>query len=466
MKTSIFLSAIVCGAMLVACDKAPQSNDIDNVPTDSIPDEQDEHLTPDDESYHAVQLSGAVTHVQPMCGMVLWNEQASSKHNTHGSCISLEFSYVPPCKVVTGKSGGNLQYDWSFLDNKLAGAASRGHQMVVRFPLCYPSNRDNCVGTKGATYVPDYIKSLSGYTETYSANPGGDGPTYYPDWSNEELQWFVKQFYVDLNAHYANDPRLAFVEVGFGHWGEYHTYGTVVKFGKNFPTRDYQRQFFKHLASVMSLPWLVSIDAGDGAYFVNMADDAELKNIAFGLFDDSFMHKEHDKSQGDGWNEQCWLWSGMERWKKGVCGGEISYYTSNDQRSFLNPAGMYGVTWEQAAAKYHMSFIICNDAPSGSYFTAERVTEAGIASGYKFTITSCTTNGVESHVTVENTGIAPLYRDAYVTVDGTRAKKSLRGLLPGESKRYDVQAVAADGNVKITSDNILPTQEIQYEVKK
>ena len=470
MKTSFFFSVAISAALFVSCDKAQPTTDLESQQGDTthVTDpvtEQEEQPTPEDSTYYSVKLNGSVTHVQPMCGMVLWNDMAASKNNTHGNCISLEFAYVPPCKIVTGKSGEQLTYNWTYLDNKLQAAASRGHQMVIRFPLCYPSNRENCEGTKGATYVPDYIKALENYNETYSANPGGDGPTYYPDWSNAEVQWFVKQFYVDLNARYASDPRLAFVEVGFGHWGEYHTYGTNVKFGKNFPTRDYQRQFFIHLSYVLTIPWLVSIDAGDDAYFVNIANDSELNALAFGLFDDSFMHKEHDKSQGDGWNEQCWQWSGMDRWIKGVCGGEISYYTSNDQRSFLNPQGMYGVTWEHAAAKYHMSFIICNDAPAGSYFTPERVTEAGIASGYKFAIIACTTNGVETHVTVANTGVAPIYRDAYVTVGGVRAAKSLRGLLPGESKRFDVKAVADNANVKITSDFILSEQEIQYEAR-
>ena len=321
-------SLTACGTnILPGEDEGKQDTDSTIV----APVEEEDPIV-DDESYKPVALKSGVTHVQPMTGMVLWNEMANGKQSTHGKCIQLEFSYVEPCKLVTGKSGNSLQYDWSYLDKKLEGASGRGHQMVVRFPLCYPSNRDNCIGTKGATYVPDYIKALSGYEETYSSNPGGDGPTYYPDWSNEELQWFVRQFYVDLNARYKDDPRIAFVEVGFGHWGEYHTYGTTVKFGKNFPTRDYQREFFKHLSHVMSIPWLVSIDAGDDIYFCEMATDSELKQLAFGLFDDSFMHKEHDFSQGDGWNEQCWEWSGKDRWKLGVCGGEISYYTSNDQK--------------------------------------------------------------------------------------------------------------------------------------
>ena len=419
--------------------------------------------TAEESGYEPVGVKGQVTHVQPMTGMVLWNEQAANLQATHGDAIALEFSYVQPCRLVTGKADGKIQYDWTFLEDKLNGAAGRGHQMVVRFPLCYPSNRNNCSDTRGGTYVPDYIRALPDYRETYAANPGGDGPTWYPDWSHSELQWFVKQFYSDLAARYNRDPRIAFVEVGFGHWGEYHTYGTEPQFGMNFPTREYQRELFIHLSHVMEIPWLTSIDAGD-EYYSDVCVHAESKDLSFGLFDDTFMHAEHDLSEGDGWNERCWIWSGMDRWKNGVCGGEISYYTANDQLNFLNPAGMYGRTWEQAAAKYHMTFVICNDAPRGNYFSPERVTQAGIASGYTFAVTSCETNGVNSRVTVRNNGMAPIYRDAYVTVNGKRSEQSLRGLLPGEELVCTVKkAVATADNVRITSDFILPTQEIQYE---
>jgi hypothetical protein len=413
-------------------------------------------------SYKPVQLHGAITHVQPMTGLVLWSDPAAAMNATHGSSIALEFSYIQPCLLVTGKQDGVLQYDWTYLEDKLSAAASRGHQMVLRFPLCYPSNRNNCIGKKGGTYVPAYIRALPNYKETYAANPGGDGPTWYPDWSNSELQWFVKQFYSDLAERYNNDARVAFIEVGFGHWGEGHTYGTKPLFGVNFPAREYQRELFIHLSQVMTIPWLTSIDAGD-EYYSDICTHEDTRNLAFGLFDDTFMHAEHELSKGDGWNEKCWQWSGMDHWKTGVCGGEISYYTPDDQHNFLNPNGMYGFTWEQAAAKYHMTFVICNDAMHGAYFSPERATEAGIASGYKFKILACETNGKESRIRLVNNGIAPIYRDAYVTVNNVRAEQSLRGLLPGEEQTYIVKAPATSTNVRITSDFILPSQEIEFE---
>lgn len=407
----------------------------------------------------SITLQSQITHTQPMTGLVFWPDNAQDRHTTLGESITLEFQYCLPCKVVTGKQNGRLQYNWSWLDQILNDIASRGHQAVIRFRYEYPSG-EKINGTKGATAVPDYIKALSDYHETYAANPGGDGPTYYADWSNAELQWFTKQFYTDLQARYGNDARIAFLEVGFGHWSEYHIYGSKTQFGVNFPTKQYQSEFFQHLDTTMTIPWLVSVDAGDAAYSP-LQTDAAMRACRFGLFDDSFMHAEHDFSQGEGWNEQCWQWCDPQkkRWHTGVNGGEISYYTSGDQKNFLNPAGMYGVTWEQAAAKYHITFINANDATEGRYATAARVTEAGLASGYKFAVTEAETDGQNTYLTVTNEGVAPIYYDAYFAIGAVRSTQSLKGLLPGESIEVSIPAL---GQPSIVCDHLLPGQEIQY----
>ena len=412
-----------------------------------------------------VPLRSRVTRVQPGTGLVLWRDQARHLHETHGEAIALEFSYVHPAALVQGRDGDGLRYDWSPLDALLDDVASRGHQAVLRFPLCYPNNSDNEDGgarNRGATYVPAYIKALPGYRETRSANPGGDGPTWYPDWRSGELRWFVRRFYADLALRYGRDPRLAFLEVGFGHWGEYHIHGTDLKPGVNFPDLAWQRDFLRDLDRALPLPWLVSVDAAN-AERTPVSTDPVVQALPFGLFDDSFMHARHDISQGGGWNEKCWQACGTNRWKRGVCGGEISYYEKKDQRYFLDPKGLHGTTWEEAAAKYHMSFVICNDAPDGAFFTPDRVRQAGLASGYRFRVLSCRTDGKRTELDVANVGIAPIYRDAWFAVDGVRAGQSLRGLLPGERRLVTVGAEARPDNVAIVSDAILPSQRIEFD---
>ena len=417
------------------------------------------------QEWHDVSLHREITHPQPMTGLVLWPDQAKSKNATYGKSIQLEFAYCLPCKVVTGcLEDGTIEYDWSSFDALLDQVAKRKHQLVARFRYEYPSGKD-VDGQKGTTAVPAYIKARDDYQETYSADPGGDGPTYYADWSNAELQRFTLQFYTDFAQRYAHDPRLAFLEAGFGHWSEYHIYGTQLELGKNFPSKDYQKKFFKHMNQVMDgLPWLVSIDAGD-SYYSPIATTSTMTSIRFGLFDDSFMHEGHELSDGSGWNETLWNNIGKgTRWKKGVCGGEISYYKSSDQKNFLNPAGMYGHTWEEAASKYHITFMIANDAPGSTYGTAKRFREASMATGYRIKVKECQTDGQTTRLLVTNEGIAPLYRDAFFAIGDVRSEQTLLGLLPGRTLEVTINAVPeTDGsNIKVVSDHILPSQEIEF----
>lgn len=415
--------------------------------------------------WQTVALTSEITHPQPMTGLVMWPDMASEKQPAYGDAIQLEFSYCLPCKVVTGcGADGTIEYDWSYFEDILDDVASRGHQLVARFRYEYPSGTD-VDGKKGTTAVPAYIKALPDYKETYSSNPGGDGPTYYADWSNAELQRFTKQFYTDFAERYGDDNRLAFLEVGFGHWSEYHIYGTALKFGSNFPTKAYQKEFFCHLNNVMDkIPWLVSIDAAEEEYTPFLAD-SELTAMHFGLFDDSFMHKKHEIGSGDGYNEECWnAIGGGTRWQNGVCGGEVSYYTSSDQKNFLNPAGMYGHTWEEQAAKYHITFMIANDAPRGTYGTAARFREASMATGYRLKVTQCQTDGETTRLTVRNDGIAPLYRDAYFAIGTAASCTTLRGLLPGEERVVEIPSLLANGeDLHVTSPYILDSQKIEYE---
>ncbi len=439
--------------------------------------------------FRNVPLNRSITEAAPFKGIVLWagNEKMSALQNS----ISLEFLYYQPCKVVTGKQGGVLQYDWSSFDAALDAAASRGHQTIVRFYFEYPGTAGTITGAPhctcnvaGATAVPLYIKNGNyGYSETYEANNGqfDGGQVYYADWSNAELQWFVKQFYTDLTARYDNDPRIAYIQVGFGYWGEYHIYGAAnTTLGVNFPSKTYQAEFLEHIATLFKeTPWSVSKDISDED-ISPVYGNAILMNLNFGIFDDSFMHETHDLPAGCtvpwqcaacsnncGWNQYHINRLSTTRWETAPFGGEISYYTADDQKNFLNPAGMYGTTFEERVAQYHVSYMCGNDATTGNYATASRLLEANIASGYKFEIVAYQVSGTEAKVSVKNIGVAPLYHNAYITVNGVRSAVSLKGLLPGAVQEYSVTGLSVGSNetpeLTITSDKILLGKTIPYQ---
>ena len=73
-------------------------------------------------------------------------------------------------------------------------------------------------------------------------------------------------------------------------------------------------------------------------------------------------------------------------------------------------------------------------------------------------------------ITVKNTGVAPLYKDAYFAIGSIRSKESLRGLLPDASMEVTIDAPLeysnsgrALSNPVIESDFILDTQTIEYD---
>ncbi len=229
---------------------------------------------------------------------------------------------------------------------------------------------------------------------------------------------------------------------------------------------DFQKRFLEHLDTVMAgIPWAISIDASSADHSPVVADES-LMALHFGLFDDSFMHKSHEIGTTDGYNEQCWNAIGRGvRWQRGVCGGEISYYSSNDQKNFLSPNGLYGHTWAEQAAKYHITFMIANDAPHGGVATPQLFREASMATGYRFVVKQCQTNGSITRLLVTNQGVAPLYRDAWFAIDDIRSATSLRGLHPGQELWVEIpSAPAAYGqDIHIESNCILPGQSIEFE---
>lgn len=400
--------------------------------------------------FNAIALQSTIEKAQPMTGIVLWDDHEvweSENKNAMSDAISLEYSYISINEIVTSEG----VYDWSYLDDKLNKIAARNHQAVFRLYYAFPG-RD--------TTVPDYIKNRVDYNEMEGQSEGLT--TSFPDWTNSELQRFTKEFHTKFSERYDSDNRLAFIQVGFGLWGEYHIYDGPMLINETFPARTYQTEFLEHLATTYStLPWAISIDASNREYSP-VGSSNTILSIDFGLFDDSFMHEQHS-----GYNEQAWnSFSYNERYKVAPLGGEFSYEEVSDQLTALTPdVGSYGSSYEEFAEKFHISYIIGNDSYTRGRSNEQpisRIKEASIFSGYTFSITAFSTNATMAEVTVENTGVAPLYYDAFVTVNGVRGIESLKGLLPNTSKKFIVDSGGENPVLTIESDHILSTQKIEF----
>jgi hypothetical protein len=117
--------------------------------------------------------------------------------------------------------------------------------------------------------------------------------------------------------------------------------------------------------------------------------------------------------------------------------------------------------WAQEAANFHITFMICEQWPR--WTTLERIGEHGLACGYKFRVTAFEVSDTAAHVTVANTGVAPIYYDAFVAVNGVRAQGSLKGVLPGEERRFTVASGGANPKLTIECDRLVPGQRIEFE---
>ncbi|GAA3518889.1 DUF4832 domain-containing protein [Aquimarina addita] len=393
-----------------------------------------------------VGLHGNVDRVQPMTGIVFWADNESDLSSL-GNKVQLEYSYLIYSDVVSQKD----VYDWSVVDNLLMNAAARGRQVLLRFRYTYPG-----VTTPS---VPDYIRNLSDYTDQIKRVEGSK--TYLPDWSHQELQDFTLKFFTKFAERYNTDPRLAFVQVGFGSYSEYHLYDGPLALGKTFPSKDYQTTFLKHVDSVFTeLRWAISIDAADNE-FSPIKGNSSLMNLGFGLFDDSFLHSKHSKNDQE-YNRASWLTFGATRAATQVAGGEFSYYSNYDQKHMLDvPNGPHGTSFEELADLYDISYIIGNDQLK--YQTAKRIEEAAINIGYRFKVTSFKSNGATTKVTIMNIGLAPIYYDAFPSVNGVRSTTSLKGLLAGQSKTFTINAGATDEQFAIECDRLVGGQIIQFD---
>jgi hypothetical protein len=391
--------------------------------------------------FDRVPLQSEIKNIQPMTGIVLWNTH--SKVSSDKDMLQLEYSYMLYNEVC--KEQG--VYDWTPMDKLLEEVASRGHQAIVRFRYTY-------VGKECA--VPDYIKAWPGYEEMSGKSEGRT--TYFPDWRCEELQRFHLEFHKKFAERYDSDPRLAFVQTGFGLWAEYHIYDGPCKIGRTFPSKAFQETFFKEMQNYFKeTSWSISIDAAD-TFYSPLKAKPELLEIPFGNFDDSFMHETHHE-----YNRDCWMFFGEDRYKIAPRGGEFSYYSSYDQRNCLNKEGMYGRTFESQVAEYHMTYILGNDQPG--YQTKERIKEASMSMGYKFEIKDFRVKGDEAAVLISNIGVAPIYRDAYVAVGGVKGDYSLKNLMPGDEVWIHVkgEGVSAQAVPTIECDHLVPGQKIEYK---
>jgi len=385
------------------------------------------------------QLQGGVSeivNVQPMTGIVFWQD---SEHN-ESQAISLEFAYMLFSDVVTAQG----QYDWSSVDNMLGAIAQRNHQAILRFRFTYPGFE---------TAVPNFIKQLPDYVETQAIVESQ--LTWFPDWSHPQLQSFSLAFFEKFAERYDQDNRLAFLQVGFGLWGEYHIDGGPEILNQTFPSLAFQTEFLTLLDNQFEhLKWSISIDAARPQISPFYQVNNNLSELSFGLFDDSLMNQDHQE-----YNEPNWDFFDRQRYQYAPAGGEFSYFTSYDQSNVLAANGPYNESYQDVAKRFYLSYVIGNDQPN--YHSMDVIKQASLDTGYKFKVSHVSTSDDQAIITATNIGTAPIYYPAYFSQGGVKSANSLAGLQPGQEQLFVIDN--GQGNtLTIESERLLDGQTIDF----
>jgi len=85
--------------------------------------------------------------------------------------------------------------------------------------------------------------------------------------------------------------------------------------------------------------------------------------------------------------------------------------------------------------------------------------------GYKFRIRDFRVKDGKAALLVANVGVAPIYRDAWIAVDGTRSECNLAQLMPGNEIWIEVNAsgIGPKSVPTIECDHLVTGQRICFE---
>lgn len=346
-------------------------------------------------------------YVQPGTGIFPW--QGSSRKNVQLEYVCMGFDEF--------YNGSSSRITWRNLEKKLNDVKSRNHQVVLRLRDQAGSNEDS-----STPHVPKYILDSDDFKNSD-----------YPDWSSDLYKKFYMQFFGKFRKHYDGDQRIAFLQLGFGYWGEFHLSGGTYTPGETFPDKKFIARFVKYIEH-----YFKKTDCSFSIDSVQHGIDTSRK---FGVFNDTFMDPS-DKTK----KYHTEMYDALkldERVKRHSSGGEFSN-NSNDLKPQLKEVKEYirklKITYAGANPQYRVT-----DDETIDLVSAEM--------GYSYTIDLS-----GSKIVVTNNGAAPLYVDAFVFVNDKQVGPSLKG--------EDVE-IPFDGTVdkiEIKSDRFLPEQEIKFNL--
>ena len=304
---------------------------------------------------------------------------------------SLEFSYIPLSDVI--QSDRVYLFD-SSLEPILDEASNRGHHLILRFYLDYPSLESG---------VPIYLRD-DVMCVPYDDYGGGCSP----DYQNVQLQSTLLEFISALGVRYDGDPRIGFIQIGLlGFWGEWHTYPQTDLFADDL----FQQELITAFDQAFSItPIQLRIPAQDSPQRI------------IGFHDDSFAYSTIGEIPWFFWPK---LLNAMadQRWLLAPMGGEIYPPLQEEIFSDGYQIDVYSQDPISAIQDTHMSYMVNYQAfnLNGVGYQGvqrERAESASRLMGYEFTVDTISVElsnldhdqvDFSLSVRIRNSGIAPFY---------------------------------------------------------
>lgn len=297
-----------------------------------------------------------------------------------GIPTSLEYYYIRFDKIMTGPN----TFDWSTLDDQIATAKANLKHVIWRIYIHYPTLE---------LALPDFLRE--------SVTIVGGQPLY----DDPELIAAMGTFIDAWAARYDGHKTVGFVQLGLlGKWGEWHTYPETGLLSQS--TKDTVAAMFTKAFKTTKLLM---------RYPMPSTNDGPI-----GYIDDSFAHSTLDGEADGGETTSWYFWPSMiangqtEAWRTRPMGGETR---PEIQGEVFEPGYAAGTKnkqdFMQCVRTTHASYMLHNDAFSGSGYSGEELTNAlraHVEMGYNFQVTNVgVTADARVDVTVKQVGLAPFY---------------------------------------------------------
>lgn len=328
----------------------------------------------------------------PMKGLVAWGEN-------YRQDPYVAFAYVPVYWSELEPQQGN--YDFAALEERCHFAQWRadGVRLILRLVCDTPTearHRD----------IPDWLYDAMDGAGTWYDGDYGQG--FSPDYENQVFRQAHQALVAALGQRYAQDPQVAFVELGsLGHWGEWHvdTDAGIAPFPTQAITDGYVQDYldvFRPEQLLLRRPYTIGREQGLGLY-----------NDSFGLPDS---HSQWLSWIAEGYQSDQngeWLPAMPDFWRSAPSGGEFSPRQADGW--YFSDAPF--PTTLSLLQQSHTTFLGPNAPAYGelSGTEGENLRTLLAEMGYTLGVRRCTvwrtmfSSTLQAELQWENTGLAPLY---------------------------------------------------------